>query len=279
MEIQQSKPYADFITSLGWRVITRSRQYYYLKRLPLVGALLKVQRVTKLPDLTSFLALLKTERVTRLAVEPDARIPMEELNAWIRKIPGHIAVSHDPFLPTKTNRIDVRHDEQSLFHALSEAKRRAVRRALKNHIRVIVGKDIRSLIRVKNASAGFLGCITTYGLDKLWAQFPPDHKDTLLAYTARDTVVAGILLLYWQNTAYYWVAGATREGKHLFAPTLLVWEAIKCAKKRGATQLDFVGVWDERMPNQNHQWKGFTKFKEGFGGKDMYYPFVTAQNI
>lgn len=275
MEIQQSKPYADFITSLGWVVINQAHQYYYLKRLPVVGALLKVQRITTLPDIQPFIELLKKERITRLAMEPDSRISTNDLSRWLQKIPKTTAISHDPFLPTKTIRVDLTTDENTVFHRFSEAKRRAVRRAKKNNVRVEIGQDIQNLIRIKNTSAGFLGFITTYGLNKLWSQFAPKHCDTLLAYTSDNKRIAGILLIYWQGIAYYWVAGATREGKHLFAPTLLVWEALKLAKNHGAKVLDFVGVWDERMPNQNHEWKGFTKFKEGFGGTDLYYPIIS----
>lgn len=274
MEIQQSKPYANFIRSLGWQVITHNRQYYYLKRLSFMGALLKVQRVIVLPDLRTFLPLLKQERVTRLAIEPDSTIPNDHFNRWIKKIPKTISVNRDPFLPTKTIRVDLAATEDIVFHRFSEAKRRAVRRAQKNSTRIELGQDIENLIRIKNTSAGFLGFITTYGLDKLWPQFALNHSDTLLAYTENNKLVGGILLLYWNRLAYYWVAGATKEGKRLFAPTLLVWEALKLAKKRRCTSLDFVGVWDERMPKQNHQWKGFTKFKEGFGGEELYYPII-----
>lgn len=276
MEIQQSKPYANFITSLGWNVLIQNRQYYFLKRLPFVGALLKVQRVTVLPDVNTFVSLLTREHVRRLAIEPDSKISMRVLNEWVKKIPKHILVSHDPFLPTKTVRVDLTEDETIIFHRFSEAKRRAVRRAQKNGVQVHIGKDIDALIRIKNTSSGFLGFITTTGLKQLWLQFAPDHADTLLAYTPHNTLIGGILLLYWNSIAYYWVAGATRKGKKLFAPTLLVWEAIKKAKSHGAKQLDFVGVWDERMPNQNLQWKGFTKFKEGFNGAELYYPYCTT---
>jgi len=272
MEIQQSKSYSQFITSLGWQVITHHRQYFYLKRLPFVGALLKVQRVTSLPNLKTFVPLLVREHISRLVIEPDSRIHSGDLDRWIAKLPKNISVSRDPYLPTKTIRVDLTADENTIFHRFSEAKRRAVRRAQKNNILIDVTHNIRGLIRTKNISAGFLGFITTHGLDKLWMQFAPTNADTLLAY-ANNKCVGGILLLYWNSIAYYWVAGSTKEGKHLFAPTVLVWEALKRAKKHGARSFDFVGVWDERDPKHNHEWKGFTKFKEGFGGHPLYYPF------
>ena len=68
--------------------------------------------------------------------------------------------------------------------------------------------------------------------------------------------------------------GATKEGKKLFAPPLLVWEALKVSKQRKMKRFDFVGVWDERLPRGNDSWKGFTKFKEGFGGNQVHYPIA-----
>ena len=129
-----------------------------------------------------------------------------------------------------------------------------------------------------------MGFITTTGINKIWPIFAPKHAAILLAYREkgqetrdRKDCVGGILLLFWDNIAYYWIAGATHEGKKLFAPTLLVWEAITLAKKRGSRLFDFVGVWDERLPNENNNWKGFTKFKEGFGGTELYYPIATLR--
>ena len=116
------------------------------------------------------------------------------------------------------------------------------------------------------------GNITTHGIDRLWKLLYPNHATILLAKTHDNRVVAGILLLFWNNTAFYWIAGATHEGKKLFAPTLLVWHALKVGKKRKCALFDFIGVWDERKPKQSPEWKGFTKFKEGFGGKSIYYP-------
>ncbi|MEK7119530.1 MAG: peptidoglycan bridge formation glycyltransferase FemA/FemB family protein, partial [Patescibacteria group bacterium] len=202
--------------------------------------------------------------------------------------------------------------EDEIFKRFSEAKRRAVRRTIKHHVLIRESSDIHVLINIKNKSAGLFGFITTTGVDKLWHIFAPKHAAILLAYKSKNSstlssrppsrdpsshhflnwipgsfakqrtrndnkIVGGILLLFYDSVAYYWIAGATREGKKLFAPTLLVWEAITLAKKRGSRLFDFVGVWDERLPNENNNWKGFTKFKEGFGGTELYYPIATLR--
>jgi len=119
-----------------------------------------------------------------------------------------------------------------------------------------------------------MGFITTTGIDKLWPLFAPDHASIALAYDKNQMVVGGVLLLHWDNMSYYWIAGATKYGKKLFAPTLLVWEAIRQSKKFKSNWFDFVGVWDERLPREHTEWKGFTKFKEGFGGNTVYYPII-----
>ena len=131
------------------------------------------------------------------------------------------------------------------------------------------------LIKIKNKSAGLFGFITTTGMKPLWEIFSKeDAASILLAYDAHKKLIGGVLLLHWQNVTYYWIAGATKHGKKLYAPTLLAWEAIKAAQRKKSALFDFVGVWDERIPKQNTEWKGFTKFKEGFGGTELYYPLV-----
>src|SRR3989344_1688008 len=271
MEIQQSSLYKMYIQSLGWQVVSLDGSNVFIRRFPFVGSLAKIHRPTKLPNLTKLVPVLKQYNVRTLAVEPDRRVAQIQLRAWCKRIGRHVRLNGMPFLPTKTMYINLSPSGQAIFDKFSEAKRRAVRRSIKNNVTVKESTNIDDLIRVKNKSAGMFGFITTYGIKKLWNIFAPKHAAILLAYSSPNETVGGVLLLFWKDTAYYWIAGATKKGKKLFAPTLLVWEALKLAKNRGAKQFDFVGVWDERIPNKFHEWKGFTKFKEGFGGAAQYY--------
>lgn len=283
MEIQQSPLYAEYIKKLHWTVIKLQGYNIFIKQFPLYGGLAKLQRFSRLVDPQKLIALLKDYHVRRVIVEPDANVDQQRFSEWINQIGKSFAITKSPYLPTKTIRIDLTAPEDKIFKRFSEAKRRAVRRAIKHHVLIKESPDIHALINIKNKSAGFFGSITTYGIDKLWFIFAPQHASILLAHTQipipytlnpKLSSVGGILLLFYDSVAYYWIAGATRKGKKLFAPTLLVWEALKLSKKRGCKQFDFVGVWDERMPKQFHEWKGFTKFKEGFGGEPFYYSIV-----
>lgn len=284
MDLQQSLRYKRYIESLAWQVITMDGMNIFIKHIFLYGGLAKIQRPEKLPNTEKLIPLLKQHHINSVAIEPTADTDQDQLDQFIQSLSVHFRIHTSAFLPTKTLLIDLTPSEEQLFHSLTEAKRRAVRRAEKNNVLIEESHEIQSLISIKNTSAGFLGFITTHGVKELWSTFAPDHATILLA--KKDVIarneetkqsfkpIGGVLLLFHDDMAYYWIAGATREGKKLFAPTLLVWEAMLLAKKRGARQFDFVGVWDNRLPNDNTAWKGFTKFKEGFGGKELLYPIA-----
>ena len=275
MEIQQTKLYSQYILSLGWKALEVDDVYLYCKYFPIIGGLAKIQRSDKLPNIDKLITILKKERIKTIAVEPSQTFDQNKLVKYVESLKSAgFRINSSPFLPTKTLRINLEPSEDEIFKNFNEAKRRAVRRAIKNEVTIQESDNINNLIKIKNKSGGFFGFITTYGIDKLWPIFAPQNSTIVLAYDNRNMIIGGVLLLYHNNIAYYWIAGSSKYGKKLFAPTLLVWEAIKLAKKRGMKQFDFIGVWDERIPKDNSTWKGFTKFKEGFGGDTLYYPIT-----
>lgn len=274
MELHQSLPFLNYIKSLGWQEQKISGSHIIFKKFPFIGTLAKLQRPKCLPPIKEFSEFILKYKIRTLAVEPEANIDTESFYKWFRDLPKSLKINHAPYLQTKSIIIDLSPPEDKIFKNFTEAKQRAVRRALKLDVVVKESHDIDKLIQIKNKSAGLFGFITTFGLKELWKSFSPENAAILIAYAANHQPIAAVLLLFWEKTAYYWIAGATKKGKKLFAPTLLVWEALKLAKSKGCKNFDFVGVWDERMPKANTVWKGFTKFKEGFGGHEIYYPFV-----
>ncbi len=264
MELQQSALYSKYIAALNWQIITVDGVRMFYKKIPLLGGLLKIQRPQRLPDIASLAIPIKT-----VAIEPIKNQNLRAYKNWCKKIPFRVVRSD--YMPTKTILVDLTAPVDSIFRRFTEAKRRAVRRAKKLGVTVTESSDITALIRIKNVSSGLLGFITTIGIDRFWKFFYPRHATIILAHHD-GKLVGGVLLVFWNKTAFYWIAAGTRTGKKMFAPTLLVWEALIVAKKRGAKRFDFLGVWDERKPKDHHDWKGFTKFKEGFGGTALYYP-------
>lgn len=266
--------YAEYIRSLGWTVETLGDYSVFIRPFFRIFGLAKIQRTRTLPDQNSLIKLIRKHHIRTLVIEPDSQVTQQEFSRWCRKLAPYVRINSDPFIPSKTIRVDCTASEDDIFNRFTEAKRRAVRRSKKIGVTVSQTEDIEKLIRIKNASAGFMGFITTVGTDKLWRVLSPTQKAILLASDAHGNTIGGLFLIFWDDIAYYWIAGAIPEGKKQFAPTLLVWEALKLAKKNNMKTFDFVGAWDERIPNKNHEWHGFTKFKEGFGGTPLYYPIV-----
>lgn len=275
MEIQQSDEYASYIRRLGWVVERPDSHYLFIKPFPIIGGIAKLQRCDTLPEAERLMFLLKKYRVRTLAVEPDSTLAQKDLSLWIRTMKRAVNINTDYFLPTKTIRVSLKESEEAIFARFTEAKRRAVRRAEKLGIEIAHSRDITTFIRLKSTTAGTFGGITTHGMDKLWECMPEKQSYILTAHEKKDPdkkPIAGVLCLIHNRVAYYWLAGATKHAKKLYAPTHVVWYALKEAKKRGCREFDFVGVWDERMKTMHLDWKGFTKFKEGFGGYPVYYP-------
>jgi lipid II:glycine glycyltransferase (peptidoglycan interpeptide bridge formation enzyme) len=275
MEVQQSHLYAQYIKRLKWNAQKLDGQYVYLKHFPMLGTTAKLQRFERLPDAKKTIAFLHENKVTNFAPEPASGVAQRAFSSWINKISPHTRMNHSHFLPTKTILIGLTKPEPVLFQNLSEAKRRAVRRAQKLGVTIHESDDIRSMLSVKSRSAGLFGFMVVTAIPPLWQTFAPGHATIMLArHSSSPNPIGGILLLFWNKRAYYWLVGATKQGKKLFVPTLLVWEALKVSKKRGMKEFDFLGVNDERLPKDNPSWHGFTKFKEGFGGKSLYYPTI-----
>lgn len=272
MHLQQSSLYRQYIRALKWNVASIDGAHIFYKKFPIIGGIAKIQRPRKLPAVYKVVKFLNDVGIKKISVEAEYSMDQKEFSTWYKQLAQHIKLNTSPFIPTKTILIDLKASEEIIFQRFSEAKRRAVRRALKNNLQIQESTNIKDLMTIKNKSAGLFGFIVTWGIDKLWPIFVPKHAAILLAQ--EKEVVGGVLLLFWKKIAYYWIAGSTKKGKKLFAPTLLVWEALKLSKQRGCTAFDFVGVRDERLPKYSKEWKGFTKFKEGFGGKEVYYPIA-----
>jgi lipid II:glycine glycyltransferase (peptidoglycan interpeptide bridge formation enzyme) len=85
-----------------------------------------------------------------------------------------------------------------------------------------------------------------------------------------DEVIAVAIFLQSDDSLFYWVNGSTDLGRKLFAPTRIIFEALKIGQEKQLNEFDFDGVFDERYPNK--RWLGYTRFKAGFGGSYVYYP-------
>lgn len=256
MDIRQSPLYTSYMQKIGWDVVKIQDSFLYVRNIPLIGKIAKYQRV--IPPIP-FNQLKSFKPIT---IEPDSK-PDRILEAQF--LANGYKINNSPYLPTKTILINLKRSENEIFNSFKSSTRRAIRRAQKNNVTVEISNNIETFIKLKTQQFFPIGFLMAKEIRALWNTFYPKNATLFVAPGA------GILLLFWDKKAYYWLAASTKEANKLTAPSLLVWEALKLAKKKGATSFDFEGVYDERFHKATKNWQGFTKFKEGFGGREIKY--------
>lgn len=286
--IRQSNLFAKYMQSLGWQAEKLDSHFVYIRHFPILGNFAKIPHPELPINISKILEFKKTRKIFRFKISPLLPDTDKNYNLYRKKfLNAGFKIEHSPFNPTTNYLIDLNAKKEDIFEHFSEAKRRAVRRAIKNEIVVKETDDLETFIKIRQHQYLPVWFLVGGDMRKLWKTFYPENAALLLTYRStqnspliqmqaiayigiRDPI-AGILLLFYNKVAYYWFASALPVGKKLFAPTLLVWEAVKLAKKRGCKIFDFEGVYDDRFPKASASWKGFTKFKEGFGGNKVVY--------
>lgn len=83
-------------------------------------------------------------------------------------------------------------------------------------------------------------------------------------------LAANMEIIYGDTVTYLHGASAS-EDRHVMAPYLLHWEAIKAAKEEGAEYYDLYGANPRLCSNVYYKpsWEGITRFKRGWGGRNV----------
>ncbi len=261
-DLRQTPQYAKYMKALGWDIEKINNDYVYLKKIPLFGKIAKLQRPSKEIFNFKFSIYNKSQNITALYIEPSQNTRY--------KIPNIFKLARSAFLPSKTIQIDLTKSEEQLLKEMKPKTRYNIKIASKRGVVVRKSQDIAVFINLwKSSVRRRLALPQDKEIGALWEAFA-GKACLLLAYHNND-LVAGVLTVKSPDTAFYMYAASTKEGKKLFAPTLVAWEAIRLAKQKGGKIFDFEGVFDERYPS-TRSWRGFTKFKEGFGGKIVEFP-------
>ncbi len=230
-DLRQSPEFAKFITSIGWKV----EKGIFIRPLWIFGAIAKLRR-GKLP--ANFKEILKKHRV------------------WLLKIDDS---------PTKTLRVDLTPPLQKIFDQFKKDCRYTLRKCLMSNVKYLMN-DYKEFYEIWKKSAK---------RKSLWIPSQNEYfslikcfKNKCFCITVNDE--AGALVLIHDSVAYYYYAGATKEGVQQNLPYLVVWKCMQEAKKRKCKLWDFEGIYDDRFPNKD--WLGFSHFKKSFGGTEIVFP-------
>lgn len=262
MDLRQTKEYGKYMRLRGWIVDKLAGSLVFLKKLPLLPFyVLKAQRGEQV-DLERLDRLKKKYWVIYSVVEPDDRGMVEDLKAR-----GY-GLNKGSFLPTKTLVVDLRKPKENLWKELKKDTRQIISKQLS--VDSLEIKQISSLEKFRNewkkAKKGYLPSLNDLRAMKMAF----GKKMWVLGIENKGTIIAGTIILFSEETAYYYFAFTNEEGRRLGAQYKLVWEAMMTAKKNRIKFWDFEGIEDSRFPRKS--WEGFSLFKKKFGGKEISYP-------
>jgi lipid II:glycine glycyltransferase (peptidoglycan interpeptide bridge formation enzyme) len=104
----------------------------------------------------------------------------------------------------------------------------------------------------------------------LWETLKPTGMLHLLKAEYQGQILSAWLLIHHKNTLYYPYGAWSGEHREVMANNLMMWEAIRFGQSRGAKLFDLWGAAGPQTPKDDPWW-GFTKFKEGYGGRLMEF--------
>ena len=227
--------------------------------------------------LTSLNTIAKKTRAIFIRVEPQS-------TSFIKYLPKNSRKSKD-LNPKDTWVLDLTPDKATLLTNFSQGTRTRYNTYAKKGLSVEFTKDpaeLKHLVALQNklfktknlntfSEAYFKTELaqpfTTLYLVKYYHPAGKERDEN----TPKDgQVLAASLFFDYQDTRYYMQSAADTDYKKLPATVALLTTALFDAKEQGIKYFDFWGIAPEDAPD-SHPWKGFTKFKQSFGGRPVAY--------
>lgn len=200
-------------------------------------------------------ALGKQKRAIFIQIEPNA-------TSGNKLLPP----SHHPLFTKYTFVLDLGKSEEQLLAAMHPKTRYNIRLAQKHGVKIkednSAFKTFLELNRETLHRQGFYAHNDHY-YQLLWQHLHPNIA-RLFTATYKNQILAAWIIFAWGEAIYYPYGASSREHSDVMAPTLLLWEIARWAKKKGYKKFDLWGALGPN-PNPKDPWFGFHRFKSGFG--------------
>jgi lipid II:glycine glycyltransferase (peptidoglycan interpeptide bridge formation enzyme) len=256
-DIRQSNAYAEYLARIGWTVQRTNGEYVYVKKIPLLGSIVKLQRTNNM-QLADLERIAVKNRAYQTIVEPVKQDGAEILKAKDYKL------SSQPYLVTKTLHIDIKKDIQQIYEGMKKRTRREIRKT--SHINTYEINNIKQFHEAWEKSINYNKTLPP--IEHIHALKHSFKNNCCILVTPNAS--SGAIFLYANNVGYYWHAFSNKQGRKKKLNTKILWSGINWAKQKGAKLFDMEGIYDKRFPVKS--WRGFSKFKQGFGGVEVEYP-------
>lgn len=175
-----------------------------------------------------------------------------------------------------TLKLDLNPSEEELLMKFRKTTRYLIRQALKNNdIEIYQSSKLEDVeifdkLQQKVIKKQHFVPFSVEHLKNEFSMFKNDNQIALFLGKYKGEIIAGTFVLFWSKIGFYHHAALLPQYNKIPIAYLLLWEAMKEAKKRGCSVYDFWGYVDPKE-NPKHPWAGPTLFKMGFGGQPFEY--------
>jgi peptidoglycan pentaglycine glycine transferase (the first glycine) len=251
--------------------------YWYIPRGPVIGS--EISKEKKSDILEFFTDNLKAtaEKSGAIFVRMDPALAKDKQEILeklkLKLISGSVQ-------PKDTLVIDLSKDEEQLLAGMKQKTRYNIRLAEKKGVEISFERfdeksfeEFWKLTRETSERDGIVLHKRDYYFKML--ETLSDERDSLrcrLCFARFDSkVIAANIVLYFGEYCVYLHGASSNSFRNLMAPYLLQWRQILEAKKLGCISYDFWGI---TLDGENPKWAGITRFKKGFGGREISYAGV-----
>lgn len=273
MDIRQSSLWGKYLEELGWHSHQlTSTSFAYSKKIPLIGTIVKIPRISFPIPLKQIESLVKEIDPFFTKLEPSIQTNeknLEKILALIKR--SGFTKDNWSLSPTRTIQIDLTKSEDELLKTMEKDTRYSVRLALRRGVVVKQTDNLEEFKTLYYATAKRKGFWPAKKeLETVWKIFSKNKSASIISAYNDGEVLASTLLLYHEKRGLYYHAASAESHRELMAPYLLLWQSIRFLKKKGCKVIDLEGTYDPKNP-VTKKWKGFTLFKKGFGGEEVEY--------
>lgn len=273
----QTKEWGDFRRRTGIRVVREGGIQVTIHPIPYTS--ITVGYAPKIPKLDSEVVqtlkkIAKDYNCIFVKVEPEIEVGTQGTvsNATLAKW-GFVAGRP---LFTKYNFVlDVSPTEEELLAAMKQKTRYNIRVAERRGVVVEIDNTPAAferylqLTRETTSRQGFYSHNESYHR-AMWETLHPAGIANLLVARLNGDIVTTWMLFRSSDTLYYPYGASTREHREVMANNLVMWEAIRLAKKWGLKYMDMWGALGPD-PDRRDPWYGFHTFKAGYGARHVTY--------
>lgn len=270
VDIRQTLRYANYLTRNGWLIERLGGINYFIKKFPVIGSVMKVQRPEEI-RIDTIRKLVRKYRTFQVIIEPKNLMDADYLASIGYKL------SKSPYLPTKTLQLDLSKSRDYIWRHLKKDARYSIKRG--SALKILEYSTPEGIKKFRKAwvnAVNFRRFIPSEKqLFNLRKSFPHKYSLFLASHNISGRIIGGVIFTTSSHEVsnyitYYWSAFTNEEGRSSLSQYSLLWQGILWAKKNGSKIFDFEGIYDSRFPNKT--WIGFTHFKKSFGGYEVAYP-------